>query len=120
MNLILGGNPNSGVPPMAGAGGAGGNGGANQPGTIRVSPEEMEAIQRLQSLGFSQGRAAQAYFACDKNEEFAANFLFESVAEEEESFMQEGIANSSNLGVSVQAQPAQSQPAHAQQQPAQQ
>ena len=31
---------------------------------------------------------------CDKNEEFAANFLFESVAEEEESFMQEGLANS--------------------------
>ena len=54
----------------------------------------MEAILRLQSLGFSQNRAAQAYFACEKNEEFAANFLFESVAEDEESYMQDGIANS--------------------------
>ena len=47
MNLILGGDAASGI--GAGAGGAGGahGGGAQQPGTIRVSPEEMEAIQRL-------------------------------------------------------------------------
>lgn len=50
MNLILGGDPNSGV-PLGGAGGAGaghgGPGGANPPGTIRVSQEEMDAINRL-------------------------------------------------------------------------
>lgn len=50
MNLILGGDPNSGVPlggAGAGAHGHGGPGGANPPGTIRVSQEEMEAINRL-------------------------------------------------------------------------
>jgi UV excision repair protein RAD23 len=88
MNLILGGNPNSGVPPMAGAGAAGGHGGANQPGTIRVSPEEMEAITRLTSLGFPKHKAAEAYFACDKNEELAANFLFETGGQDDDEMLQ--------------------------------
>jgi UV excision repair protein RAD23 len=79
MNLILGGDPSAGLPAMGGAGaGAGGHGGANQPGTLRVSQEEMEAINRLTSLGFPKHKAAEAYFACDKNEELAANFLFET------------------------------------------
>ena len=47
MNLILGADPGLGM-PGAGAGGAGGHGGgANPPGTIRVSQEEMDAINRL-------------------------------------------------------------------------
>ena len=49
-----------------------------------VSPEEMGAIDRLVQLGFSKSRAAEAYFACDKNEEMAANFLFEQGMEDED------------------------------------
>jgi UV excision repair protein RAD23 len=56
----------------------------------------MAAISRLQSLGFPKGRAAEAYFACDKNEEMAANFLFESGMEDESDAMQNAINASQN------------------------
>jgi UV excision repair protein RAD23 len=44
---------------------------------ISVTEEERDAIERLTRLGFTQDQAIQAYFACDKNEELAANFLFD-------------------------------------------
>lgn len=89
MNLILGGDPSSGLGGVgAGAGAGAGLGpgaqGGNPPGTIRVSADEMEAINRLTSLGFPKHKAAEAYFACDKNEELAANYLFETGLEDEE------------------------------------
>ena len=35
---------------------------------------------KLRQLGFSKIESAQAYFACDKNEDMAANLLFDRLA----------------------------------------
>jgi UV excision repair protein RAD23 len=78
--------PNSELQNLMRASGAGG-GGADPPGVVRLTHEEMAAVNRLMALGFSQQQAAQAYLACDKNEALAANLLLEGGwAEDENDF----------------------------------
>jgi len=48
---------------------------------VRLSEEESAAVERLQALGFDRQSAVEAYIACDKNEEMAANFLFDNMAD---------------------------------------
>ncbi|MCJ1329739.1 hypothetical protein MMC10_006419, partial [Thelotrema lepadinum] len=51
---------------------------------VSVTEEEREAIERLCRLGFERDLVIQAYFACDKNEELAANFLFDQPPDEDQ------------------------------------
>ncbi|OHT04097.1 hypothetical protein TRFO_06386 [Tritrichomonas foetus] len=79
--------PGMGMPPSGGMPGAmpgmGGPAPGGMPGNPQsallapFSPEEREAIQRLQQLGnFPLALVVQCYSACDKNEEMTANLLF--------------------------------------------
>nr|QDO16332.1 UV excision repair protein RAD23 [Lingulodinium polyedra] len=42
---------------------------------LALRMEDMEAVQRIQELGFDRPTSLKAYIACDRNEELAANRL---------------------------------------------
>jgi len=76
--------------PVQGGGGTQGGmpstGGAPPPGAqyIQVTQDEKAAIDRLENLGFERSQVIEAFFACDKDETLAANYLLEHLGEEEE------------------------------------
>lgn len=44
---------------------------------IELTSEEVEAVARLEALGFPRDVCVEAYIACDKDESVAANYLFD-------------------------------------------
>jgi UV excision repair protein RAD23 len=68
-----------------GHGQVGGNSGSGQRrDVIKLSKEDYEAVGRLKEMGFSEMDAVQAFFACDKNEDMAANLLFDNKLRDQE------------------------------------
>ncbi|GJN03580.1 hypothetical protein PR202_ga21039 [Eleusine coracana subsp. coracana] len=51
--------------------------GVGVPQTVAVTPEENEAIQRLQQMGFDRDLVLEVFFACNKDEQLAANYLLD-------------------------------------------
>ncbi|XP_018492743.1 ubiquitin receptor RAD23c [Raphanus sativus] len=58
--------------------------GVPQPQAIQVTPEERDAIERLEAMGFERALVLEVFFACNKNEELAANYLLDHMHEFEE------------------------------------
>ncbi|XP_011007998.1 PREDICTED: ubiquitin receptor RAD23d-like [Populus euphratica] len=57
---------------------------AAMPQSVTVTPEEREAIERLGAMGFDPALVLEVYFACNKNEELAANYLLDHIHEFED------------------------------------
>ncbi|XP_044468502.1 ubiquitin receptor RAD23c isoform X2 [Mangifera indica] len=54
------------------------------PQALTVTPEERDAIERLEAMGFDRALVLEVFFACNKNEELAANYLLDHMHEFED------------------------------------
>lgn len=45
---------------------------------VQLTPAEVQALGRLEALGFSRQNALEAFLVCNRNENVAANYLFEN------------------------------------------
>ncbi|XP_002099297.3 UV excision repair protein RAD23 homolog B [Drosophila yakuba] len=64
------------------AGGASHNPDEGEHFQVALSAEEAAAVERLEALGFERVMAVQAYLACDKDEQLAAEVLFRESEED--------------------------------------
>lgn len=70
--------------PVEGEGNLLGQAAAGMPQAVTVTPEEREAIERLEAMGFDRALVLEVFFACNKNEELAANYLLDHMHEFED------------------------------------
>ncbi|XP_034923932.1 ubiquitin receptor RAD23d isoform X1 [Populus alba] len=70
--------------PVEGEGNVLGQLASAMPQAVTVTPEEREAIERLEAMGFERAIVLEVYFACNKNEELAANYLLDHMHEFDE------------------------------------
>ncbi|CAM8879688.1 unnamed protein product [Rhodiola kirilowii] len=51
------------------------------PQAIQVTPEERDGIERLEAMGFDRALVLEVFFACNRNESLAANYLLDHIHE---------------------------------------
>ncbi|KAL3849512.1 hypothetical protein ACJIZ3_011394 [Penstemon smallii] len=56
----------------------------DMPHDVSFTPAEQEAIERMEAMGFARAFVIEAFLACDRNEEFAVNYLLENARDFED------------------------------------
>jgi len=59
-----------------GTGGGRGSGGST-PGVVTLTADEKKSVDNLEALGFGRSKALEAFLLCERNEQLAANYLFD-------------------------------------------